>query len=88
MNPILRHIILQRIRAFYTARKEGTVKKFDILITLEKFIRGGAAGLVGTIIAYQTGKDPAVVIPVIVGLCEAIYNVIKFFIKENKEVAK
>ncbi len=78
MNPVIRHLILQKVRAYITARKEGKVK-FNFLKTLEKFIRGGAAGMVGTIIAYQTESDPKVVVPLIVGLFEAVYNVCKFF---------
>lgn len=84
MNPILRYIVLERIRAYCKARKEGKVEKFNILKTLEKFLRGGAAGLVGTILAYVTDTDPKIAVPLVVGLFEAIYNVVKFFIK-NKE---
>ena len=83
MNALVRHLILQRIRAYYNARKEGKLKKFNILKTMEKFIRGGTAALVGGAIAVMTGKDPKVVIPITVGLFEAIYNVLKFFLKKE-----
>ncbi|MDD4924782.1 MAG: hypothetical protein PHF74_08170 [Dehalococcoidales bacterium] len=59
------------------------MKGYSIVKMLEKLIRGGAAGLVGTILAYLTDTDPMVAVPLVVGLFEAIYNAVKFFIKNK-----
>jgi len=80
MNPILRHILLQKTRVYIKARKEGKVKRFNFLKTFEKFLRGGAFATLATIVALLTEKDPKVVVPLLTGLGEAIYNVCKFFI--------
>ena len=56
------------------------MKRFNFLKTFEKFLRGGAFAAVATIVALMTEKDPKVVVPLLTGLGEAIYNVVKFFI--------
>lgn len=80
MNPIMRYMILQKVREFVKARREGKVKRFNFLKTFEKFLRGGAFATLATIVALLTEKDPKVVVPLLTGLGEAIYNVCKFFI--------
>jgi len=85
MNKFIRHLILQKVREYVKKRKEGKLKKFNLMKTFEKFLRGGAAGLVGAAIALYTGKDPAIPVPIIVGLFEAIYNVIKFFLTQKED---
>jgi hypothetical protein len=84
MNPIIQHLILQKVRAYVKARKEGKVKKFNFMKTFEKFLRGGAMATLATIIALLTEQDPKIVVPLLTGLGEALYNVVKFFATNKK----
>lgn len=98
MNPIIRHLILQKVRAYAKAREEGKVVKFSFLKSLEKFIQGGGITLVATVLALmvsgETGETEAVVkdvsnnllvaIPVIAGLLTSVVNAIKFFLKQKR----
>jgi len=93
MNPIIRHLILQKIRAYTKARKEGKVKKYDWKKGLEKFVRGAGIVLLAQVLALLSSKDlqatkevitclgNAVLIaaPTIGGLIDAAINAVKFF---------
>ena len=93
MNAIVRHIILNKVRAYVKARKEGKVKKFDPVKSIEKFLEGAGVGLVAAIVALLLGKDEeqtklllteigkslVVIIPLLGGIINQVRNAIKFF---------
>jgi hypothetical protein len=96
MNPIIRYLILQKIRAFIKAKEEGKMKKFSFVISLEKFIQGGGITFIATVlalllqkettqaetIAKDVGNNLLVSIPIIGALLASIVNAVKFFIKK------
>jgi len=97
MNPIIRHLILQKVRAYVKARKEGKMGKYSFSKGLQKLIQGGGITFVATLLALWFGKGEAesqavvnnlannliVSIPVISGLLAAIVNAVKFFAKKK-----
>jgi hypothetical protein len=99
MNPIVRHLILNKVRAFVKARKENKMKNFDPTKSIQKFIEGAGVGLVATILALllnkdaeqtkllltEIGKSFIVIIPLVGGLINQIRNAIKFFSKNKEE---
>jgi len=99
MNAFIRHIILNKVRAFVKARKEGKVKNFNPVKSIQKFIEGAGVGLVATILALllnkdaketeflltEIGKSLIVIIPLVGGLINQIRNAIKFFSKNKEE---
>jgi len=97
MNPIFRHLILQKIRAYVKARKEGKVKRFSFVKSLEKLGQGGTITLIATILGLFLDSNVAetegilndvihnirISIPVLGGLFISVVNAIKFFTKRK-----
>ena len=96
IHPIIRHIILQHVYRHVENRKEGKMKKYSFLKTIEKALNGGIFAFLATLIALLIEADPEetmvmleqirdpllVLIPTIVALEEGIRNFIKFKLKK------